>query len=204
MISQEIRNALRHTADFFDNRLKGHVGARGFRKSTPLRALLDALDPLIDNKIIEVGKSSFYDIGCADGRINLFFSYLVKHSIGVEINEWTLDEYALLNEELFKSLNENGLPCPPMNVELFTGDSLDKEIHEEIRSRTGLTFDSIDIFFTFIILYDEFAKLIVKKGKKGAIFIVYGVDLVIPKLPGLVLLKDLSPTINKLAVYQKI
>ena len=64
-------------------------------------------------------------MGCADGRVNVLLSYLVKISIGIELDEWTLDEYMPLKTMLEKKLGKDHLSPPPENIFLFHGDSMD-------------------------------------------------------------------------------
>ena len=88
-----IYKTLRHVASFYDEKKKGDVGPLGFRRSSDLKRLIKAVDFLIRYEFFIPGESLFLDMGCADGRVNVLFSYLAKRSIGVELDEWTLDEY---------------------------------------------------------------------------------------------------------------
>ena len=94
------------TASFYDGKKVGDVGPLGFRRSTDLSKLVDCIGYLIDNKILIPDESLFLDLGCADGRVNVLFSYLTRASIGIELDEWSLDEYIPLKEELEKVLSK--------------------------------------------------------------------------------------------------
>ncbi len=202
-MDKNLKNSLAAVASFYDQRHVGHVGPLGFRRSTDLTTLLACLDRLLDEKIIIPGESMFLDMGCADGRVNVFLSYLVKFSVGIELDEWTLDEYAPLRDELEKTIKYEGLLQPPDNTFLFHGDSTDSDLHGKIRMGTGLGFEDFDIFYTYLIMYEEFAELIVEKAKTGAIFMVYGLNRIMPGFRGLNLLGRLSPLEGALALYRK-
>ena len=92
-MEDRLKRTLEAVSEFFDHRKVGNVGPLGFRRSTDLKILLACLDRLLDEKILIPGKSRFMDLGCADGRVNLLLSYLTKLSVGIELDEWTLDEY---------------------------------------------------------------------------------------------------------------
>ena len=199
-----LEKTLREVARFYDARKVGEVGPLGFRRSTDLTVLLACLELLIHEEIIIPHKTRFLDLGCADGRVNLFLSYLTAQSVGIELDEWTLDEYAPLKRAVVASLKQQGLLMPKDNISLFHGDSLDDATHEKMARDTGLGFDDFDVYYTFLVMHDEFAKLVAEKGKPGAIFITYGLNKVFPKHPGLTFLDQLSPMQDALAIYQKI
>ena len=67
------KSSLKKLAGFFDARQVGDVGPLGFRRSTNLTTLLACAERLITENIIMPGRSAFLDLGCADGRVNLFF-----------------------------------------------------------------------------------------------------------------------------------
>ena len=52
-------------------------------------------------------------------------------------------------------------------------------------------------------MYEEFSELIVRKAKKGAIFMVYGLDKILPKIKGLELLTPQKPLEEIIALYRK-
>lgn len=190
-------------ARFYDGKKVGDIGPLGFRRSTDLVRLKECMDRLLDLKILIQGRSTFLDMGCADGRVNVLFSYLVKRSIGIELDEWTLEEYAPLKRELEIVLKRNDLLFPPDNISLFHGDSVDEGLHESIRKRTGVGFDDFDLFYTYLTMHDEFADLIVRKAKIGAVFMIYGLDKVMPRYRGLELLTPDEPLNGILALYKK-
>ncbi len=198
-----LKKSLRRVARFYDKRKVGDVGPLGFRRSTDLMRLLACLDPLLDEKIIVPNKTRFLDLGCADGRVNVFLSYLVKISVGVELDEWTLDEYAPLKTQLDGILENEGLLSLPENISLFHGDSTDSDVHGTIARETGTEFEEFDIFYTYLVMHEEFAEQIAQRAKKGSVFMVYGLHKILPKYQGLRLLDHISPMEGILAVYRK-
>ena len=196
-------NSLKKLAEFFDARQVGNVGPLGFRRSTNLTTLLACAERLIAENIIMPGRSAFLDLGCADGRVNLFFSYLARFSVGIELDEWTLDEYAPLKEELEESLKDAGVGLPNENVYLFQGDATDEAVHGQISHETGLNLADFDFFYTYLIMHEEFAHMLAEKAKKGTIYMVYGLHKIMPRYPGFRLMKDLSPMEGVLALYEK-
>ncbi|MDB9822712.1 class I SAM-dependent methyltransferase [Deltaproteobacteria bacterium] len=199
---KDIEKCIIKVADFYDRKKVGDIGPLGFRRSTDLTRLSLCIDELIDQKILVPGESLFLDMGCGDGRVNVLFSYLVKRSIGIELDEWTLDEYAILKKELEASLEEDDLPLPPHNISLFHGDSMEESLHESIYQGTGLSFKDFDLFYTYLTMHDEFADLIAHRAKKGSVFMVYGLDKITPEFQGLELLTD-APLQGILAIYRK-
>ncbi len=197
------KNSLTKIAEFFDARQVGDVGPLGFRRSTNLTTLLACTERLIAEKLILPGKSAFLDLGCADGRVNLFFSYLARISVGVELDEWTLDEYDLLRPELVETLKAVGLALPNENVFLFHGDATDETVHDRIVQEADLGLADFDLFYTYLIMHEEFAQMLAEKAKKGAIYMVYGLHKILPRYPGFRLLKALSPMEGVLALYEK-
>ncbi|MBW1798540.1 MAG: hypothetical protein JRJ21_09100, partial [Deltaproteobacteria bacterium] len=93
MLDGQLKKTLLRVAKFYDQRKVGDVGPLGFRRSTDMMTMLACLDRLLDEKIITSNKTMFLDLGCADGRVNVFLSYLVRMSVGIELDEWTFDEY---------------------------------------------------------------------------------------------------------------
>ena len=161
------------------------------------------LDRLLDEKIIMPDETVFLDLGCADGRVNVFLSYLVRASVGIELDEWTFDEYGPLKLQLEEVLKQEGLLLPPENTSVFHGDATDERIHREIKRKTGLRFEDFDLFYTYLVMHEEFAGLIERKAKRGSIFMVYGLDKVMPAYKGFHLLKHISPMEGILAIYRK-
>lgn len=202
MLNGEMRQILQAVAGFYDQRKVGDVGFLGFRRSTDLTRLVACLDRLIDQEILIPGKSLFLDMGCADGRVNVLLSYLVKVSVGIELNEWILDEYLGLRTNLEAYLQEDNLCLAPDNIFLFEGNSMDDTLHESITMETGVRFDEFDLFYTYLTMQEEFADLIARKAKKGSVFMVYGLEKILPQFDGLRLLTK-RPLEDILALYQK-
>ena len=130
-------------------------------------------------------------------------SYVLKSSVGVELEEWTLEEYGSLRRELDSELGREGLPLPPDNIFLFHGDSMDKAVHQAIFETTGMKIEDFDLFYTYLTMLDEFAEMISGQAKKGSVFMVYGLAEVLPKYKGLRILEHLSPLKNTIALYRK-
>ena len=202
MLNRGMRNILQAVAGFYDQRKVGDVGFLGFRRSTDLTRLVACLDRLIDQEILIPGKSLFLDMGCADGRVNVLLSYLVKVSVGIELNEWIMDEYLGLRTNLEAYLQEDNLCLAPDNIFLFQGNSMDDTVHESITMDTGVRFDEFDLFYTYLTMQEEFAGLIARKAKKGSVFMVYGLGKILPQFDGLRLLTK-RPLEGILALYQK-
>ncbi len=204
MMNDSLKNTLQYIANFYDRRKVGDTGPLGFRRSTDLARLMACLVPLLEKRIIIPGKTNFFDLGCADARVNVFLSYLVKTSVGVELDDWTLEEHESLSEKLYPGLKKQGLVLPPANIFLYNGDSTSPAIHKRIFRDTGLCLTDFDVFYTYLVMYQEFSGLILKKGKPGAVFMVYGLNKIMPALKGFRLLGSISPVQGILAVYQKI
>jgi hypothetical protein len=202
-LDQHVLKSLYKVAAFFDARKVGEVGALGFRRSTDLQSLLGSLHGLMDEGLLIPGQSSFLDLGCADGRVNVLMSYLVKASVGVELDEWTLEEYKPLKSALLEEMAREGLRHPPENIFLFHGDSTDKRIHQEILGKTGLSLGQFDLFYTYLVMHEEFARLVADLARKGALFMVYGLDRILPRYEGLRLLSSPGSSVAGAAVYQK-
>jgi hypothetical protein len=203
VLDEQLRKALHKVAAFYDRRKIGNVGSLGFRRSSDLSKLLACLGGLIDQNILVPKKSLFLDMGCADGRVNVLLSYLAKISVGVELDEWTLDEYEPLRTALEGILKADQLGLPPANIFLYRGNSLDDEIHETIHRETGVSFGEFDLFYTYLTMQEKFAELVAKKAKPGAVFMVYGLEKILPRFEGLRLLTPEKPVESILALYQK-
>lgn len=203
LMDGRLRESLLRVARFYDRRKVGHVGALGFRRSTDLEVLLSCLERLVEEGVVLKGKTRFLDLGCADGRVNVLMSYLARVSAGVELDEWTLDESAPLRSQLSRELENEALLQPPENVFLVQGDSMDEDVHQEVKNRSGTAFEEFDLFYTYLVMHEEFASLILAKAKRGAYFLVYGLDKILPRYEGLRLLDHISPLEGILAVYQK-
>lgn len=197
------RNLL-EVAAFFDERQVGDVGPLGFRRSTHLKTLLSCIDQLTQKEIVRPGKSAFLDLGCADGRVNLLFSYLTNISVGVELDDWTLDEYEDLLPELKKTLKAAGAGLPRNNIFLFHGDATDPAVHRKIARETGFELSDFDLFYTYLIMHEEYAAMLSEHAKKGSIYMVYGLDNIMPQYSGFRLMKEISPMEGVLALYEKV
>ncbi len=202
MIDEVTKRTLFAIARFYDQRKVGDAGSLGFRRSTDLAKLLACLRWMVERRLLLLRSSSFLDLGCADGRVNVLLSYLVKNSVGIEIDEWTLDEYQPLRKDLESTLSDERLPPPPANISLYLGDSTDEFIHQRIEHETGLGFEDFDLYYTYLTLQEEFAELIGRKGRPGAVFMVYGLATILPRFPGLRLLTP-TPLEGTLALYEK-
>ena len=186
------KKAMLKVASFFDSRKVGSIGPLGFRRSSDLSRLLSGIEELQKKKILGVSNLNFLDMGCGDGRVNILLSYISDNSIGIELDEWTLDEYKPLKEALERELNSIQLPLPPNNIHLFKGDSLDPGLHDQILSNTGLKIENIDLFYTYLTLHEEIAELVKQRSKPGALYMVYGLEKIMPKYDGLQMISRLK------------
>jgi hypothetical protein len=202
-LDDQLKKTLLRVAKFYDQRKVGDVGPLGFRRSTDMMTMFACLDRLLDEKIITPNETMFLDLGCADGRVNVFLSYLVRMSAGIELDEWTFDEYGPLKFQLEEVLKQEGFLLPPENILIFHGDATDERIHQAIRRETGVRFEDFDLFYTYLVMHEEFAELIERKAKRGSVFIVYGLDKIMPTYKGFRLLKYISPMEGILAIYRK-
>lgn len=202
-MDERLKKTLLHAARFFDRRKVGDVGALGFRRSSDMALLVGCLERFLHEHMIFPDQSRFLDLGCADGRVNILFSYVVQTSVGVELDPWTLDEYVPLRMGLEHELQRAGLIPPPQNIHLFEGDSTDRNVHSQIAMDTGLDFEDFNMFYTYLIMHQEFAAMVAERAAEGAIFLVYGLDRIMPRYEGLSLRDDLSPLNGILGVYEK-
>ncbi len=198
---------LRHTldliAEYYDGHKVGHVGSAGYRKSTDLVKLGRCIDELLNLGFIDPPRTTFLDLGCADGRVNVLMSYVVKRSVGIEIDPEILNEFGQRQNELTHRLQSSELILPPENIFLFRGNSLGPDVYQRINDRIGIRFVDIDLFYTYITLHDLFAERIAKEAKEGALYMVYGFSKVLPRYQGL---KTLIPDVASqgiVALYVK-
>ena len=203
-LDEAVERTLLQVTEFYDRRKVGDVGHLGFRRSSDLTKVLSCLKTMIGQGLFVPGAAHFFDMGCADGRVNVLISYLAKTSVGIELDEWTLDEYMPLREELDALLAERGLLLPRKNIFLYHGDSMDESLHDRIHQETGIRFDQFDLFYTYLTMQEEFAELIVRKARPGAVFMVYGLEKIIPRFNGLRLLTLARPLEGIVALYQKL
>jgi SAM-dependent methyltransferase len=200
----KIKEAMIRVAVFFDKRKVGNIGPLGFRRSSDLERLLSGIEILQRNKVLGSSGLNFLDMGCGDGRVNILLSYVANKSIGIELDEWTLDDYFPLKEELEKEMNELRLPLPPENIQLFIGDSLDPDLHEQVFRETGVAIENIDLFYTYLTMHEEISELIAQRAKPGAIFMIYGLEKIMPRYGRLELITPNAPLEGILAVYRKV
>jgi hypothetical protein len=200
---ETFRRELHAVADFYDQRLVGDLGPLGFRRTTELGRLLPCLSVLVAAGILNPGSSRFLDLGCGDGRVNVLMSYLTRDSVGVELEDWLLDDYASLREQLGASLTTMHLRAVPQNVHLFCGDATDWATHDAMQRATGMAFNEVDIFYTFLTGHEAFSTLIAAHGKPGCVFLIYGMDRIFPRYDGLDFIDSLSPLGGVLALYRK-
>lgn len=200
---EDVKKNMLNTAGFFDSKKVGHIGPLGFRRSTDLSRLLSGIEELADKNIFKPFHINFLDVGCGDGRVNALMSYICEKSIGIELDDWTLEEYAALRPELDKYLVDRQSELPPGNIYLFEGDALESSTHKSIQDKTGLTIGDFDLFYTYLTLHEETAGMIVKKAKPGALFMVYGLERIMPKYDNLEILTPEAPVQGILAVYRK-
>jgi len=198
-----LKKTLTRTAEFYDQIKIGNAGPLGIKRSTDLQTLLACLDRLLNEKIINPHETLFLDIGCSDGRVNIFLSYLVKISVGIELDDWSLEEYVPQKAKLEEILRREGLLSIPDNISLVHGDSTDARVHQAINQKTGVAFEAFNLFYTYLVMHEEFAELIAEKAAKGSIFMVYGLHKILPRYKGLHLLEHLSPMEGILALYRK-
>lgn len=203
-LETDLEHTLLQVVEFYDGRKVGDVGHLGFRRSSDLSKLLSCLKTMTDQGFIAPGAAHFLDMGCADGRVNVLLSYLAKTSVGIELDDWTLDDYKALRQELDALLAERGLRLPEKNVFLFHGDSMDESLHDRIHRETGVRFDQFDVFYTYLTMMEEFAELIARKAKPGALFMVYGLEKILPRFTGLQLLTPERSLEGVIALYQKL
>jgi hypothetical protein len=203
-----LETALEHTllqvVEFYDSRKVGDVGHLGFRRSSDLSKVLSSLKTMIDQGLFRPGEALFLDMGCADGRVNVLTSYLARTSVGIELDEWTLDDYRPLRRELDVLLTERELRLPQKNIFLYHGDSMDESLHDRVHHETGIPFNQFDVFYTYLTMQVEFAELIARKAKSGALFMVYGLEKIQPRFTGLRLLTPERPLEGIIALYQKV
>ncbi len=185
-----LKKTLYQVAIFFDKRKVGEDGRFGFKRSSDLMTIYRSVDRMIEEGIIKPKESVFLDIGCADGRVNVFFSYLCKASVGIEIDDWSLDDYKILLEELVLELKKKRLLLPPKNIYLFHADATDLSTYGIIKQKTGFSIEDFDIFYTYLFMYEEIADLIRKRGKRSAILVIYGIGKIFPKI------KDFEPVFS--------
>jgi hypothetical protein len=195
--------ALDAVREFYDGMKIGVFGNLGNYKSTDLSKFSECLPALVKMGVLDPSRTVFCDLGCADGRVNVLMSYWARKSLGVEIDEELLATHDRLLEELTISMKRKGLPPPPRRIRLLAGDSLADETYRVMKAETGYGFQDVDLFYTHFTLHDVFAEKIAASAKQGAVYVVYGLDRVLPHYPGL---RSLTPdrALNEImGVYRK-
>ena len=203
MANTRLKRTLDVIADFYNGHKVGYAGNEGYRKSTDLVKLGRCIDELLALGFIDPQRTTFLDLGCADGRVNVLMSYFVERSVGIEIDQHILDEFKERNHQLTHRLQSANLILPPENIFLFQGNSLESHAYQRINRSIGVRFTDIDLFYTYITLHDLFAGKIAKEAKQGALYLVYGFSKVLPRYPGLeTLLSDVASQ-GIVALYAK-
>lgn len=202
-LDPRIVETLAAVSRYFDRIKVGDCGFLGFRRSTDLGRLCSCLSRMMERRLLIPGESLFLDLGCADGRVNILFSYLVRLSVGIELNEWILEEYEPMRKGLEELLRIGDFLPLPKNLFLFQGDSTDEKLHEKVRQKTDAGFQDFDLFYTYLTMQEEFADLIARKAKPGALFMVYGLGSILPRFKGLQLLTPERAMEGILALYRK-
>ena len=190
-------------ADYYNGCKLGYVGHEGYRKSTDLAKFGKCIDELLALGYIEPQHTTFLDLGCADGRVNMLMSYFVKRSVGIEIDPEILDEFRPRKGELTHRLQSENLIQPPDNISLFNGNSLEAATYEHIENTINVRFEEIDLFYTYITLHDLFGARIAQKAKTKALYLVYGFSKILPRYKGLELLIPDVASQGIVALYGK-
>ena len=198
-----LRQTVACIADYYNGCKVGYVGHEGYRKSTDLVKFARCIDELVSMGYIEPQHTTFLDLGCADGRVNILMSYFVKRSVGIEIDPEILAEFNPRKNELTQRLQSENLLQPPDNISLFNGNSLEVTTYEHIENTTNIRFEDIDLFYTYITLHDLFAAKIADEAKAKAFYLVYGFSKILPRYQGLELLIPDVASQGIVALYGK-
>jgi SAM-dependent methyltransferase len=185
MTDSRLRRTLDFIAEYYNGYKVGYVGNEGYRKSTDLMKLVKCIDELLTLGFVTPQRSTFLDLGCADGRVNVLMSYFVERSVGIEIDPEILNEFGQRKDNLTLRLQRANLTLPPDNIFLFQGNSLEPGVYKQIKYTIGARFVDIDLFYTYITLHDLFAEKIAKEAKTGALYMVYGFSKILPRYQGL-------------------
>ncbi len=196
--------ALWAIARFFDTIRYGYEGHEGYRKSTDLFKMIPCLEDLMTRGLIHPQWTNFLDLGCADGRVNLMMSYFVRNSIGIEIDKEILNEFEPRKAHLNRLLKDQKIQPIPENVHLFSGDSLEPGTHARVKEISGVSFEEMDLLYTYITLHDLFGEMIVEKAQKGALYMVYGFSRILPRYEGMELLIPDVGSQGIAALYRKL
>ena len=185
MNDSRLQQTIATLADYYNSCKVGYVGHEGYRKSTDLAKFGTCIDELVRLGLIDLNRTTFLDLGCADGRVNVLMSYFVKRSVGIEIDPEILAEFSPRKKELTHRLQSKDLIQPPDNILLFNGNSLEATTYEHIENTINVRFEEIDLFYTYITLHDLFAAKIAEKAKPKALYLVYGFSKILPRYQGL-------------------
>ena len=80
---------------------------------------------------------------------------------------------------------------------------MDARLQKRLTQSIGLTFRDFDVFYTYLIMQEEFSQLIIHKAKPGALFLVYGLDRIMQQFDGFKLLTTGRSLEGILAIYRK-
>ncbi len=198
-----LRLTLRRVAEIYDARSVGRVGGQGYRMSTRLTDIVSASERLIREGVLVAGETRFLDVGCGDGRVNVLLGYLTSISVGIELDELTIEEHGQHLRELTAVLAAEGLLPPPGNIHLLSGDATCMGSYLPGLQELGLSLADFDLFFNFLTLHEECAALVADHARSGAHFILYGADRVLPAYDGLCLVETATSREARIAVYRK-
>ena len=203
MDNHRLRRTVDFIARYYDSCKVGYVGHEGYRKSTDLVKFGKCIDDLVALGYIDPQHTTFLDLGCADGRVNVLMSYFVKRSVGIEIDPEILAEFSPRKGDLTHRLQSENLIQPPDNLSLFNGNSLEATTYEHIENSINVRFEEIDLFYTYITLHDLFGAKIAKRAKPKALYLVYGFSKILPRYQGLELLVPDVASQGIVALYRK-
>jgi hypothetical protein len=79
---------------------------------------------------------------------------------------------------------------------------MNASLHDQVHRKAGVRFEDYDLFYTYLTMQEEFAGLVSQRAKGGAVFMVYGLEKILPRFDGLRLLPG-TPLQGILALYQK-
>jgi hypothetical protein len=203
MDNHRLRKTVDFIARYYESCKVGYVGHEGYRKSTDLVKFGKCIDDLLALGYIEPQHTTFLDLGCADGRVNVLMSYFVKRSVGIEIDPEILAEFSPRKGELTHRLQSENLIQPPDNLSLFNDNSLEAATYEHIENTINVRFEEIDLFYTYITLHDLFGAKIAEEAKPKALYLVYGFSKILPRYQGLELLVPDVASQGIVALYRK-
>ncbi len=195
--------ALSTVAEFFDGNKTGVYGNQGEFKSTDLAALGRCLSLLHRNGMLDACKTVFLDLGCGDGRVAAYMAYWVQNALGIEIDEDMIIRFQYRYQRVLELLDASDLPAPPGGIHVIQGDALSEQTYARLQEECGQGFQDVDVFYTHFTLHDLYADLIAKRAKPGAVYLVYGLNEILPEYPGLHRVFPGRAVHGILGVYQK-